>query len=203
MSMYNDVRVASVLGRDAMENMPRGLGLFGTADDIAVQRGIAEFQAGRPVIIAAADEMLVALPVDGLIEATWNAFMALCAPSVPRLVITERRARVIGLDAHGPVFIGVTASDTRDAIWSLAVGLRCERRSALGGAGEAAARAIELAKLAQRLPSLLVADAKAVAPAMFAQMIMVRDDALTHFSDKILDTLEIVSEARIPLPDGV
>ena len=47
------------------ENTPKGLGPFGTADDIAVQRGIAEFQAGRPVAIADADETIVALPVDG------------------------------------------------------------------------------------------------------------------------------------------
>ena len=90
-----------------MENMPRGLGLFGAADDIAVQRGIAEFRAGRPVVIADTDEMIVALPVDGLTEATWRAFKALCAPAVPRLVITARRARVIGLDVPGPVFIAV------------------------------------------------------------------------------------------------
>ena len=185
-----------------MENIPRGLGLFGTADDIAVQRGIAEFQAGRPVIITDADEMIVALPVDGLTEATWNAFKALCASVAPRLVITERRARVIGLDVPGPVFIAVMSHDTRDTIWALATGLHCERRSPAGAAGDAATRAIELAKLAQRFPALLVADAKAVAPAMLAQMIAVHADAMTHFGDKILDTLEIVSEARIPLPEG-
>ena len=33
-----------------LENKHRGLGLFGAADDIAVQRSIAEFQAGRPVV---------------------------------------------------------------------------------------------------------------------------------------------------------
>lgn len=186
-----------------LENIPRGLGLFGTADDIAVQRGIAEFQAGRPVVLTDADEMIVALPVDGLTEATWSAFKALCVPAVPRLLITERRARVIGLDVPGPVFVPVISRDTRDSIWSLAAGLRCEHRGALGIAGNAATRAIDLAKLAQRLPALLVADAKAVAPAVLAQMIVVHDDAMTHFDNKILDTLEIVSEARIPLPDGV
>jgi GTP cyclohydrolase II len=185
-----------------LENMPRGLGLFGAADDIAVQRGIAEFQAGRPVVVADADEMIVALPVDGLTETTWSAFKALCAPAVPQLLITDRRARVMGLDVPGPVFIPLTSLDTRDVIWSLAVGLRCEHRSALASAGDAAIRAVDLAKLAQRLPALLVADSKAVAPALLAQMIVVHDDAMTHFRDKILDTLEIVSEARIPLPDG-
>ena len=185
-----------------LENTPRGLGLFGEVDDIAVQRGIAEFQAGRPVLIADANEMIVALPVDGLTETTWSAFKALCAPVAPRLVITRRRARVVGLDVPGPVYIAVAPRDTRDTIWSLAVELRCDRRSAAGMAGIAATSAIDLAKLAQRFPALLVADAQAVAPAMLAQMIVVHADAMAQFSDKILDTLEIVSEARIPLPDG-
>jgi GTP cyclohydrolase II len=185
-----------------MENMPRGLGPFGTADDISVQRGIAEFQAGRPVVIADAEEMIVALPVDGLTERTWSAFKVLCSPVAPCLVITKRRARVIGLEVPGPVFIAVAEGDTRDTICSLAVGLQCEHRSAAGMAGAAAIRSIDLAKLAQRFPALLVADAKAVAPAMLAQMIVVHADALAHVNDKILDTLEIVSEARIPLPDG-
>ena len=185
-----------------MEDMPRGLGPFGTANDIAVQRGIAEFQAGRPVVIADADEMIVALPVDGLTDATWSAFKALCSTVAPCLVITKRRARVIGLDVPGPVFIAVAVDDRHDTICSLAAGLHCERRTAAGLAGAAAERAIDLAKLAQRYPALLVADAKAVAPAMLAQMIVVRADALARVNDKILDTLEIVSEARIPLPDG-
>lgn len=185
-----------------LENMPSGLSLFGTADDISVQRGIAEFQAGRPVIVADADDMIVALPVDGLTETTWSAFKALCAPVAPRLVITKRRARVIGLDVPGPVFIAAAAGDTRDTIWSLAVGLHCERRSPTGMAGPAAARAIDLAKLAQRFPALLLADATAIATAMLAQMIAVHADALAHANDKILNTLEIASEARIPLPDG-
>jgi GTP cyclohydrolase II len=186
-----------------LKNIPRGLGLFGTADDIAVQRGIAEFQAGRPVIVAHADDLIVALPVDGLTEATWKAFRALCAPAALRLVVTARRAQVIGLEVPGPIFISVEPHDTRDNIWALATGADCERRGSAGAAGAAAVRAIELAKLAQRFPALLVADAKSVAPAMLAQMIAVQSDALTLFRDKILDTLEIVSEARIPLPDGV
>src|SRR5260370_2542807 len=98
-----------------MENNPRGRGPLGRADDISVQRGIAEFQAGRPVVIADAEEMIVALPVDGLTETTWSAFKVLCSPVAPRLVITKRRARVIGLEVQGPVFIAVAAGDTGDA----------------------------------------------------------------------------------------
>ena len=184
------------------DDRQRGLGAFGTADDIAVQRGIAEFQAGRPVVIADAGQAIVALPVDGLTEASCAAFRALCAPAPLRLAVTARRARVIGLEASGPVFIAIATEDGRDAIWSLATGPDCEQRPAVGAGGEAGGRAIELAKLAQRLPALLVADAKAVAAAALAQMIAVRADAMTQFRSRILETLEIVSEARIPLPDG-
>lgn len=180
-----------------------GLSLFGTTDNIAVQRGIAEFQAGRPVVIGDRAGTIVAFPVDGLTEANWSAFKALCAPAVPRLVVTARRARVIGLEVPGPVFIAVGPDDTRDTVSGLAAGLRCERRPAAGTAGEAPTRAIELAKLAQRLPALLVADADAVAPSVLESMIAVRADAMMAFRNMLLDTLEVVSEARIPLLDGV
>src|SRR3984893_4433894 len=88
-----------------LENKHRGLGLFGTGDDIAVQRGIAEFQAGRPVVLEAADERLVALPGGGLTRAACDAFKALCGPAAVRLVVTARRALIIGIDVPGPVSI--------------------------------------------------------------------------------------------------
>ena len=186
-----------------LENKHRGLGLFGAADDIGVQRGIAEFQAGRPVVLEAADERLVALPVDGLAQATCDAFKALCAPAAVRLVVTARRALIIGIDVPGPVSIPLLPTDTSDTIWSLAAGLDGQPRSAARTAGEAAAQAIVLAKLAQRLPALLVADAAAIAPGLRAQMITVHAEAVERFGAEIIDTLEIVSEARIPLEDGV
>ncbi|MBO0752373.1 MAG: GTP cyclohydrolase II [Bradyrhizobiaceae bacterium] len=178
------------------------LGPFGVADDVAVQRGIAEFHAGRPVIVEAVTDRILALPVDGLTEATWRAFKVLCAPLVPRLVITKRRARVLGLDVPGPVFLAVSGDDTCDRIWSLAAGLQYDRRAATGMAGAAAARAIDLAKLAQRFPALLVADARAVAPELLAQLIAVGGGAVARVHDTILDTLAFVSEARIPVLDG-
>jgi GTP cyclohydrolase II len=174
---------------------------FGAADDVAVQRGIAEFQAGRPVIVEASGDRIVALPVDGLNEPAWRAFKALCAPALPHLVITKRRAHVLGLDAAGPVFIAVT-DDTCDTIRSLAAGQKCERRNAAGMAGVAAARAIDLAKLALRFPALVVADAAATAPAVLTPFITLGAGAVQRFNDAILDTLAFVSEARIPLPDG-
>jgi GTP cyclohydrolase II len=188
--------------RDRPDRLPEGLGPFGAAGDIAVQRGIAEFQAGRPVVVADASERVVALPVDGLTETTWNAFTALCRPMLPGLIITKRRARVLGLEAAAPLLIPLTAEDTHHDVWSLAAGLQCERRKAVGMAGAAAAGAIDLAKLAQRFPALLAIPAEVVAPDTLAQMIVVAAHDLARVNERILDTLEFVSEARIPLPDG-
>ena len=185
-----------------MENKERGLGLFGTADDIAIERGIAEFRAGRPVAVVDADQLTIALPVDGLSEATYEAFRRLCAPSALQLAVTARRARVLGLDVPGPVHIAIAESDTHDSIANLAAGLECEHRPTAGAASEAVCQAIELAKLAQRLPALLVADGAALAPASLAMLIAVPAEAMRQCRTMILDTLEIVSEARIPLLNG-
>ncbi|MBV9968713.1 MAG: GTP cyclohydrolase II RibA [Xanthobacteraceae bacterium] len=186
-----------------MKNPQSGFGLFGTADDIAVQRGIAEFQAGRPVLIAAHGECQAALPVDGLTQAACDAFRALCAPAEVGLVVTARRARVLGFDVPGPLLIPLSGKETRDTIWSIAAGLDGKPRPQVESAGEAAAQAVVLAKLAQRLPALMVADAGALAPVVRTEMIAVKADAVARFGTSVVDTLEIVSEARIPLEDGV
>ena len=93
--------------------------------------------------------------------------------------------------------------DTPESLWALAAGLGCERRPAAGNASEAASRAIELAKFAQRLPALLLAEAGAIAPDILAAMIAVSADAMAAYRNNILEKLEFVSEAPIPLADGV
>src|SRR5262245_39701131 len=70
--------------------------LFGSGDNVGVGRGLAEFRAGRPVLIANG-ETLLTLPVEGLDAKRLAAFWALCQPIPPRLVITARRARSLGI----------------------------------------------------------------------------------------------------------
>ena len=44
----------------------RGIvGLLGAADHVAVERALAEFRSGRPVVITGAGGTALALPVDG------------------------------------------------------------------------------------------------------------------------------------------
>jgi GTP cyclohydrolase II len=67
--------------------------LFGSWGHTGVSRGIGEFQARRPVLITATEEAVLALPAEGLDGQRLREFMALCGLIVPRLIVTERRAR--------------------------------------------------------------------------------------------------------------
>jgi len=77
--------------------------LFGAKGQVGVNRGVAEFHAGRPVLISGGGKTLLTLPVEGLDAERLAAFMELCAPVLPRLVITARRALALGLGATTPV----------------------------------------------------------------------------------------------------
>src|SRR5262245_54757026 len=65
---------------------------FGTSAHVAVERGLAEFRSGRPVIITGLGERLLALPVDGMDDGRLGAFRRLCRQGRPYLVVTARRA---------------------------------------------------------------------------------------------------------------
>src|SRR5436190_15904184 len=93
--------------------------LFRGKGHTSVSRGLGEFQGGRPVLISATGEAVLALPVEGLDAQRLAEFMALCKPVVPRLVITERRALALGLDASTPMALPLSAADYANTILSL------------------------------------------------------------------------------------
>src|SRR5215831_2775907 len=134
-------------------------GLFGVPGQVEVERGLAEFRGGRPVRVIAAKKALIALPVDGIDDRRLAAFSAFTAPAVPRLVITARRARALGLETSEPVAVTLAAADDAESIAELIADANVRRPLAAKPAGKLAQSAIELAKFAQRLPALLVTDA--------------------------------------------
>ena len=71
------------------------------------------------MLITGGGETLLALPVEGLDAQRLAEFMALCAPVVPRLVITARRALALGLDATTPVALQLAAGLDADTILAL------------------------------------------------------------------------------------
>lgn len=98
--------------------------LFGKVRQVGVTRGVAEFHAGRPVIVTGKHKCILALPIDGLNEARLAEFVALCAPVSPSLAITARRAHALGVQAEAATLVRFTDTVGVDAIVSLATGAK-------------------------------------------------------------------------------
>jgi len=175
--------------------------LFGTKGQIGVNRGVAEFHARRPVFISGGGETLLTLPVEGLDAQRLAEFVALCAPVVPRLVITARRALALGLDATTPVALNFTAGLDVNIILALVADAKIDRPVDVKAAGPAASAAIELVKLSQGLPAVLVADVVA-GGAINHHIITVEAEAVARFGDETIRSLAIASKASVPLNSG-
>jgi GTP cyclohydrolase II len=182
--------------------------LFGTESQVGVNRGLAEFHARRPVLVADGGETLLVLPVEGLDAQRLAEFSALCAPATPRLIVTARRALALGLTASTPMAISMAPGHNADAILALVTGAKmgaAKTDASLDAvpAGKAAAAAIQLVKLSHGLPAVLAANVVtenvlAIAP----QLIAVDAAAVSRFGDDAIRSLVIASEAPVPLNSG-
>src|SRR4029078_11862523 len=132
--------------------------LFGSKGHVGVSRGLAEFHGRRPVLIRAKNETLLALPVETLDTARLTAFMMLCAPRTPRLIVTARRALALGLDARTPMALRLFPDDDAASLEGLVRDETCDRIPEAKPAGPAAAAAIQLVKLSQGFPAVLAVE---------------------------------------------
>jgi GTP cyclohydrolase II len=102
--------------------------LLGNAECISVSRALSELQARRPIRIGASGDSLLALPIDGLDEQRLGDFAVLCSPNAPKLVITQQRARSIGIKASTAMALPLSPVVGVSAIFDLAGGILQERR---------------------------------------------------------------------------
>src|SRR3954470_4637158 len=100
-------------------NGATGSVLLGTREQVGVGRGLAEFRAGRPIVVRSGTETLLCLPVEGLNKERLVAFRALCAPIAPRLVLTSLRARSLGIDVDEPVALELRSDVDASTILAL------------------------------------------------------------------------------------
>ena len=179
--------------------------LFGTREQVGVGRGLAEFRAGRPVLVTDAGETLICLPVEGLDKDRLQAFRSMCAPIAPRLVLTGLRARSLGIvAAEQPVALELVADVDANMILALVADATSNHEFVPEPAGPAAGAAIELVKLAQVLPAVLVAEINAtIASAFNPSIITVEAAAVARFREKATQSLTIAGEAHVPLNSGV
>jgi GTP cyclohydrolase II len=143
------------------------------------------------------------LPVDGMTDQGLSSFRQLCSRSRPHLLITARRARALGLAGAGPTGLAIGDLHGAAAIFSLAADTQVTRHLDEVAAGATAGAAIELAKLAQRLPALLVGDGRtAGVKACDPPLMSVSEDAVAQYQQAAIASLAIAAEATIPLNGG-
>jgi GTP cyclohydrolase II len=176
--------------------------LFGSKGHVGVSRGLAEFHGRRPVLITAKNETLLALPVEALDTARLIAFMALCAPRTPHLIVTARRALALGLDARTPMALRLSPEDDATSIGALVSDATCDRIPEAKPAGPTAAAAIQLVKLSQGLPAVLAVEISADALPPEADIITVDAEAVERFAGEAIRSLTLASEASVPLDSG-
>jgi GTP cyclohydrolase II len=178
---------------------------FGSPHHIVVNRALAEFRAGRPVVIASASEALITFPVEHLDNRRWAGFARLCAPASPFLVVTQQRSRVLGL--AGPVALRLAAGLDAEQILSLATDAKIEvhlDNEPLGPFATAATAAIALAKMAQSLPAVLVASIPAgKAFSAGTPIVSVPVEAVDEFRGGLLASLKLTAQSDIPLQGGI
>jgi GTP cyclohydrolase II len=163
---------------------------------------LAEFRSGRPVVIDSRSGSVAVLPIDGMTDERLDAFRQLCTPAPLHVVVTASRARALGLEAAGPVGLVLPENANAAALFSLVADVLVKRPADTVCAGANAIAAIALAKLAHRLPALLVADVTANA-ANASSLIRVGADAVAQFRRTAIESLAVAAEADVPLGDGV
>jgi GTP cyclohydrolase II len=110
----------------------------------------------------------------------------------------------LGLDAAGPTALAVGDLHDRAAIFALAADAQVTRQLEVIPAGETAPAAIELAKLAQLLPALLVCKRGAqAANASEIPLVTVAADAVAQFRRTAIESLAVVAETAIPLNGNI
>jgi GTP cyclohydrolase II len=176
--------------------------LFGSRRHTSVSRGLGEFHARRPVLIATKSRGLLALPVEGLDRLRLAEFRALCGPVEPQLIITERRALALGLDASTPMALPLPTGADANTILALVTAATNDRKPAARPASPAATAAIQLVKLSQSLPAVLGASLIGHAIACDESIVRVEADAVADFADHATRSLIVASEASVPLNSG-
>lgn len=170
---------------------------FGSPDHVAVERGLAEFRSGRPVIVTSSAGCVTAMPVDGMTDAKLAAFRRMCLPAEPRLLVTASRARALGFDTKGPIGLAISARTDAAQIISLVTEADVVHGVIVVDACTNAAAAVELAKLAHRLPALLVSEM--AADTGDQTLLRVDADAILRFRQAAIGSLAVAAEADIPL----
>lgn len=179
---------------------------------VAVDRAIADFRRGEPIVIREGDRAVLALAVEALSDERLARFVRLSGSS-PSLAMTGRRAELLGLGNGGSGVIRValagkpTPQSLRDLVDPLSKPGVAPTVVAVTAArptdGDSAA--VALAKIGRLLPAAVTAatglvDDRAIEDwARLEGLLVVEAAAILGYPEDMARRLSRVGEARVPL----
>ncbi len=170
-----------------------------TLKHVAVERGIAELRAGRPVLLRAGQSLAIALGVEALNE-TIAASLQSVARRNARLVLPAPRIRRLGLERTAPGSFALPRIDV-NRIGTLALELNARFDAPVAPLSKLDTGALELAHLALILPAVVVVPVAARAVAAM-QLIEVETAAISSYRAREVAQLHIISRAPVPLEEA-
>ncbi|MGL4728398.1 MAG: GTP cyclohydrolase II RibA [Bosea sp. (in: a-proteobacteria)] len=172
------------------------LGRTGEADHIAADRAIAEFRAGRPVLIHRREEALLLYSAE-LADADMLDRLCKISDGRAHLVLPAARLRRLGLERDQP---GVVALPTLDADRIISLALKVEGRidAPVRPAQALDITALELAALAQVLPPVIALPVVSDAHALGA-LFSVEARVIDNYRAEQVRTIKMVGRAPVPL----
>jgi GTP cyclohydrolase II len=181
---------------------PANSALFGNKEHLSVSRALSELQARRPIRVNAPGEVLFALPVEGLEEQRLREFAILCDVNELELIVTQHRARAIGIETSTPMALPLSRAASAAAIFDLASDRKSHFTAKAVAASYTAMAAIRLIKLSRGLPAVLAARVTNVGSDLMNSTVTVEADAVERFVVSPTKVLTVASDASIPLASG-
>ena len=163
---------------------------------VRVERALAEFRAGRPVLLCAADETALAAPAESL-DLGMAQEMSALADGPARLVLPAARLRRLGVAARQEPGAVTLAEINPDRVATLALTLDARLDAAVAPARPLDRAALELSALALLLPPVVVAPLRAGQRPPFVAAVTAEEVAAYRRAQAY--EVRLVSRAPVPL----
>lgn len=172
------------------------LALFDAPEARDVERALAEFRAGRPVVLTSGDDALLVLHVEALGQRIVEG-LASFAPGQARLVLPASRLRRMGI--KGRQQAGALAFPTPDAarVQALAFGTRLKVDAPVAPASPLDEAALELARLALLAPAIYALPI--ASDLLTPDLLQIETAALAAYRAARAVKLSLVARAPVPL----
>ncbi len=179
-----------------MDRVASVLALFDAPEARKVERALAEFRTGRPVLLTAAEEACLVLSAESLRQRVVEG-LASFAPGQARLVLPAARLRRMGLAGRREA--GVLACPLPDAarVQGLAFGIGVKVDAPVAPAGRLDETALELARLALLAPAVYALPL--AADMATADLVEVESAAVMDYRAQKAASLTIAARAPVPL----